>query len=82
MLKLRQDLDALWNGRTEQDVWGIGQVIAPFVWVPLLVDMLYSGVGGIQKWRRGRVEAAGPREGGFNGRDIELRDVENETATL
>ena len=50
ILELRGGMDIIWEGQTEQGLWGIGQIAAPFSWMPLLVDMGYSSIGAIQSW--------------------------------
>ncbi|KAH6665379.1 hypothetical protein B0J14DRAFT_606016 [Halenospora varia] len=44
LLSERHGMDVLWEDEIGQNVWGIGQIAAPFSWVPLLVDMVYGAL--------------------------------------
>ena len=54
ILNQRQAMDILWDGQTEKNFWGIGQVGAPLAWLPLLIDMSCSATTGIRQWQKGR----------------------------
>jgi hypothetical protein len=40
----RWGMDLIWDGQTGENAWGIGQIGALFTWVPLLIDLAWSGV--------------------------------------
>jgi len=42
LLVERQSMDQIWGQTLGQDIWGIGQIGAPFTWAPLLADMACS----------------------------------------
>jgi hypothetical protein len=44
LLSERQGMNLLWEDQIGQNVWGIGQIAAPFSWAPLIVDMIHSVV--------------------------------------
>ena len=52
----RWGMDLVWNGQTEANAWGIGQIGALFTWVPLLIDLAWSGVHEIRQWLGGRAQ--------------------------
>jgi hypothetical protein len=53
LLKSRVAMSQISNNRTRENEWGVGQIIAPFAWGPLMVEMLY-GSG----WVWNRIRAA------------------------
>jgi hypothetical protein len=48
----RNVLRVAWGGEIDEDVWGIGQIIATLAWAPLLVEMGYSAFKLVLKRRR------------------------------
>ena len=44
MIIVRASMDLVWHGQTGVNSWSIGQIGAPFAWIPLLVDMMYDGI--------------------------------------
>ncbi len=42
IMSVRWSLDRESGGRTGENVWGIGQICAPFAWMPILVEMVYN----------------------------------------
>ncbi|KAH8587488.1 hypothetical protein B0O99DRAFT_641791 [Bisporella sp. PMI_857] len=44
LLSERDGMNLLWKNQIGQNVWGIGQIVAPFSWAPLIVDMIYAAV--------------------------------------
>lgn len=38
------------DGETEENLWGVGQIAALFVWAPLLVEMGYNAVYGCKTY--------------------------------
>jgi hypothetical protein len=50
LLLVRYGMDILWKGETGYNNWGVGQIGAPLAWAPLLVDMVFDGLGRIRNW--------------------------------
>ena len=44
LMVVRVSMSKLWEGETGENVWNIGQIIAPFAWLPLLIEILYSAI--------------------------------------
>ncbi|KAH7408860.1 hypothetical protein BKA64DRAFT_720252 [Cadophora sp. MPI-SDFR-AT-0126] len=44
LLSERQGMNLLWKDQIGQNIWGIGQIAAPFAWAPLIVDLVYAAV--------------------------------------
>lgn len=42
LLKMRHAVAVISNHGTGENTWGVGQIIAPFAWGPLLVEMIYT----------------------------------------
>jgi hypothetical protein len=42
LLRSRVAMSRISNNRTRENEWGVGQIIAPFAWGPLMVEMLYG----------------------------------------
>ncbi|KAI9775364.1 MAG: hypothetical protein M1839_001280 [Geoglossum umbratile] len=59
----RRGMDLVWDGQTGENAWGIGQIGALFTWVPLLIDLAWSGVHDIRQQLAGRAqEDAQPKD--------------------
>jgi len=59
LMAARGIMDYLWNGQTDVNKWGIGQIGAPFAWAPVLVDFCYDIFGLTRSWLR-RSTGQGP----------------------
>ena len=57
MVTIRASMDSVWHGKTGVNSWSIGQIGAPFAWVPLLVDMTYDGIERIKRSWQSRSNA-------------------------
>jgi hypothetical protein len=44
ILLRRHMMNLVWEGATGEDVWGIGQIGAPFAWLPLLSEMIHCAL--------------------------------------
>ena len=49
MIIVRASMDLIWHGETGVNSWSIGQIGAPFAWIPLLLDMTYDGIKRIRR---------------------------------
>lgn len=49
ILRLRQAMALASDGSIRENLWGVGQVAAPFAWAPLLVELVYAVVYAIRK---------------------------------
>ncbi|KAF2192159.1 hypothetical protein K469DRAFT_716654 [Zopfia rhizophila CBS 207.26] len=49
IIAARAFFNLITSGFTEENEWGIGQIIAPFAWVPLLVDIVYAAISETQQ---------------------------------
>lgn len=50
-------LDNVWEKEME---WGFGQIIAPFSWAPLLIELGFAILGTVRYRRRGRTSQYSP----------------------
>ena len=44
LMRARRAMSVAFNGETEENLWGVGQIAALFAWTPLLVEMGYNAV--------------------------------------
>jgi hypothetical protein len=48
IIRERRTMILLSDGRTGENLWGVGQIGALFAWAPLLVEMSWNGVYGFK----------------------------------